>query len=277
MERIESNSGKKRSEDKSFNLKEISNTQPFDFFPSSDSSPGVLLIHGFSGTPGEMRYLGVRLAESGIGAHSVLLRGHGTNVDSLAQTSWQDWMEDVEEKVNFLQNFYKPSKLYLAGFSLGSLLAIRVYSKQNFEFAGLIVISLPLELNPLTEIVLSCYRMWLFPFDIKVPVSPVHDIVDKFAEQYIRSYKWVSMKAAWNLKDLAERVEKEDLDKIEGKVLILHGGIDMLAPVSNVELFCKKTKKAKITRKIFHGSGHMLPVDINREEVFEKVRDFVSK
>src|SRR5258708_24322121 len=53
---------------------------------------GVLLIHGFCGTPPEMRGLGEHLAQSGFRVHGALLAGRGTPPGDLAAPRWTDWI-----------------------------------------------------------------------------------------------------------------------------------------------------------------------------------------
>ena len=67
---------------------------PFDLV--GEGHVGVVCVHGFTGTPYEMRYLGDRLAGAGYHVHGLLLPGHGTRVEDLEQTRWTDWTASVE-------------------------------------------------------------------------------------------------------------------------------------------------------------------------------------
>src|SRR5258708_34636281 len=60
---------------------------------------GVLLIHGFCGTPPEMRGLGEHLAQSGFRVHGALLAGCGTTPEDPAATSWADWLAGAPTRV----------------------------------------------------------------------------------------------------------------------------------------------------------------------------------
>jgi carboxylesterase len=64
---------------------------PFDFVGDDNGDVGVVCIHGFTGTPYEMRYLGGALARTGSAIRAVrgiLLPGHGTSLDDLERTRW---------------------------------------------------------------------------------------------------------------------------------------------------------------------------------------------
>src|SRR5438067_12275746 len=84
--------------------------------------PGALLVHGFTGTPEELRPLGEALAARGFPVHAVRLAGHGTDVAELARTRWTDWFASVEAGVARLRA--STERLAVAGMSMGRLLAL---------------------------------------------------------------------------------------------------------------------------------------------------------
>jgi len=87
-----------------------------------DGGPaGCLLLHGFTGTPSEMRPLGQRLAARGYTVCAPLLPGHGTRVDELARTTWEEWFSAALESWSELGK--QASERVVAGLSMGALLA----------------------------------------------------------------------------------------------------------------------------------------------------------
>ncbi|WP_045738225.1 alpha/beta fold hydrolase [Xanthomonas sp. MUS 060] len=85
---------------------------------------GVLLIHGLTGTPNEMRLLGKSLQREGFSVHGVQLAGHCGNEDDLLATSWRDWYTSVEQAAARMRPQY--DKLFVAGLSMGALLALQL-------------------------------------------------------------------------------------------------------------------------------------------------------
>ncbi|MBC8075201.1 MAG: hypothetical protein H7Y32_03920, partial [Chloroflexales bacterium] len=63
---------------------------PFDF---AGGPVGLLLIHGLTGTPGEVRPMGEHLAAAGYTVRGVLLPGHGGDPAELFGVGWQRWVE----------------------------------------------------------------------------------------------------------------------------------------------------------------------------------------
>ncbi|HYP19346.1 MAG TPA: carboxylesterase, partial [Chloroflexia bacterium] len=70
--------------------------EPFALGPQ-DSPIGCLLVHGFSGSPPEMRGLGTFLAEQGARVEGVRLAGHGTEPEELKGLTWGDWLSSAED------------------------------------------------------------------------------------------------------------------------------------------------------------------------------------
>ena len=54
---------------------------------------GCLLLHGFTGSPLHMRFLGEKLRDAGYTVYAPLLPGHGTSVEDMAKYGWKDWLE----------------------------------------------------------------------------------------------------------------------------------------------------------------------------------------
>ncbi|MEE3396840.1 MAG: hypothetical protein VZR04_05850, partial [Succiniclasticum sp.] len=94
------------------------------FFLHGSRDAGVLLVHGYTGAPAEMRMLGNFLqAKGGYTVLGVCLAGHCTTVEALEQTTWPDWYEAVEDGVKALHSHCR--HIYIAGQSMGGLLTIK--------------------------------------------------------------------------------------------------------------------------------------------------------
>ncbi|MDK1046444.1 MAG: hypothetical protein QGM45_12280, partial [Anaerolineales bacterium] len=74
--------------------------EPF-FYPGGDI--GCLLIHGFSGAPEEMRWMGKYLAEHGFTVLGVRLFAHATQVTDMNRARWEDWLANVEDGYHMLR------------------------------------------------------------------------------------------------------------------------------------------------------------------------------
>jgi alpha-beta hydrolase superfamily lysophospholipase len=109
---------------------------PFMLRPQ-EAKTVVLLVHGFTGTPWEMRPLGDFLAAAGIASLAVRLPGHGTTPEDLAGRRWQEWLRSVEHGYQVLSEEF-PS-VFGMGMSTGCLLLLAAAASKRFN--GLVLFS----------------------------------------------------------------------------------------------------------------------------------------
>ena len=95
--------------------------QPFQF---GNGANGALLIHGFPGTPAEMRSIGGALAENSWHARCPLLPGFGPDIVNLAGRRREDWLSVVQTEWEALRANHQVSALI--GFSMGGALALHL-------------------------------------------------------------------------------------------------------------------------------------------------------
>jgi len=109
---------------------------PFVVAPAG-AGAAVLLVHGFSATPWEMRTLAAYLAKRGFACLAVRLPGHGTSPEDLAGRRWEEWLAAVVDGYDLLATRFP--RVYAAGLSTGSLLLLAL-ARQRHP-AGLILLS----------------------------------------------------------------------------------------------------------------------------------------
>src|SRR5271157_3557927 len=103
------------------------------FLPGAGVS--ALLIHGLTGTPYEMRYLGERLAARGVRVRGVRLAGHAGTPEELGSAGYDNWYESVVSGLEELRQFGEPN--VVVGLSAGAVLAARLAADQGESVAGL--------------------------------------------------------------------------------------------------------------------------------------------
>jgi len=192
---------------------------------------GILLIHGFEGSPFEMKELGDYLYELGYSINIPLLPGHGTSIDDLVNTSFNDWYFHVEKSYFKLKLDCK--KVYAIGISLGGLLAINLAEKHKID--GLITISAPVFFNGLYngKWVMTDFRLFfsgilsLFFRKIKITRKSNSDICPwEGYENYLAFNCVHSIK-------INIPVVRKNLYKINSPVCLIHAINDFTIPVEN--------------------------------------------
>lgn len=103
--------------------------QPFQL----GSGPvGALLIHGFPGTPAEMRPLGEQLAEAGWATYGPLLPGFGPQIATLSQKTRHDWLDTARSQWNKMKDAHETA--VLIGFSMGGALALNLAAEAQPDY-----------------------------------------------------------------------------------------------------------------------------------------------
>lgn len=102
-------------------------------------SSAVLLVHGLTGTPAEMRDFGRQLARQGLSVACPQLAGHCDSVAALKASRWEDWYDSVERCFEALAQ--RHAQVYVAGLSMGALLCLLLASRQRTRVAGLALLS----------------------------------------------------------------------------------------------------------------------------------------
>ena len=242
---------------------------PFDLV--GDDEVGVVLVHGFTGTPYEIRYLGERLAESGFTVCGPRLPGHGTTVADLDQTHWEDWSEAVERAVDGL--LLRCRRVAVVGQSLGGLLALHLASQRR-DIACVASLAAPLWLEGLSAKVAHWTRPdgWLHHRLRMVPKIGGSDIRDPRAKAENPCYRAVPMRALGELMTFM-KVTDDVLPAIRQPVLVLHATQDHTAPVACAQRIAERTRAVRM--RILPRSYHLIAVDVERDIVAAEVRQFL--
>jgi carboxylesterase len=123
-----------------FNLSFVHIQTGSDAFFYNGGKTGILLIHGFTATPFIFQELGHRLSALGYTVSAPLIVGHGTSPDELAQTSWEDWYNSIEEA--YIDLSHQCDEVFVLGASFGANLALLLASRFPTRICGIITIGL---------------------------------------------------------------------------------------------------------------------------------------
>ena len=103
---------------------------------------GALVLHGFTGTPISMRGVAEALADAGFAVSLPRLPGHGTAVEDMLETGWDDWLAEAERALGQLQQRCADGRVVVVGLSMGGSLTLALATTHP-ELAGIVCINTP--------------------------------------------------------------------------------------------------------------------------------------
>lgn len=237
-----------------------------------DGPRGVLLLHGFAGTPPELRILAEWLANHGFLVHAPLLAGHGTTPEEMARTGRWDWIRSADQALD--QLLARCSHVGVAGQSMGATLALHLAANRPEVEA---VVSQAGLLH------LSDWRLRILPavkglVRWEVPSGAV-DLYRAEGLQELFSYPRRPTSAILELVRLGKLVRTE-MGAVVQPLLVLHGGRDSVVdPANAAQILALASSSVRALRR-FERSGHGMSVDVDRAAVAEVagrwLEDFVG-
>jgi len=252
----------------------IPTAEPF-FFLGDSSKPACLLIHGFTGTPKEMRWMGEFLNQQGYTCLGIRLAGHATNPEDMIRSRWTDWVASVEDGYQLLCGV--TNDIFLVGLSMGGILALLMSTRLAPRVKGVVAMSTPSRLPtdyPIWFIKLISIVMRYRP---KSKEPPGSGWFDKAAYKDHVAYAKNPVRSTAELKKLILEM-RAALPKVNVPVLLMHSKDERYILPDNAEdIFAWLINASDKTKLYMTGSGHVLPRDASREQVFKSALEFIQR
>ena len=239
--------------------------------PNPFSLPGgpvtVVLIHGFTGSPLELRPVAEALQAEGYGVEAPLLAGHGTCVDDLMSIQPSQWMEQIDSLID--QLIQRGQRVVVGGLSLGSILALQ---------AGL--------RWPTVEAVLA-YSPPIVSGDPRAPIAPLlarvlpsvqraaDDFVDPDTAGRIWTYERWPSRCSVRVLDLMASTRRHLAD-LRQPLLVIASNRDRVIARRGVELLLKRTGSDRVVMHWLERSGHLITADAQWQTVADQTLMFLQ-
>ena len=235
-------------------------SEPF-FLERGDTA--CLLIHGFSGSPAEVRPLGEYLAAHTVTVRAPLLPGHGTSPEELRETRWPQWVRAAEIELAALQERY--DRVHLVGFSMGGLIAL--YLAAHHSVASVTTLAAPIRLADWRQVLVPLARYF-------IPYYPARVSNPEIAAQ-LDSYDRFPVDAIHSLLRLGKQVRK-DLPRDTVPVFALQGDRDKWIDPGSADYILEHVGSQVKQRRLLADRNHLITLEHGREEVFSAVHDWLA-
>jgi len=227
---------------------------------------GVLLVHGFTGSPPSMRPWGEFLHSKGYTVRVPLLPGHGTKVENLNTTKWEEWPAKVTVELRELQKTC--DTIFLVGLSMGGATVLNVAESNNDALAGLILV------NPMIYVKGVPVELAYFLSRLrKLRTSVGDDIKRPGITEW--GYDALPTRGIHQLLKML-RITRANLGKITVPVQLFHSVDDHTLPVSNTEIILDEIGSTNKTRIELVNSYHVATMDYDQELIFQNSLTFIE-
>ena len=228
---------------------------------------GVVLSHGFTGSPASLRPWAHHLAEAGYTVRVPRLPGHGTSWQEMNRTRWQDWYAAVDAAFRELHEAC--DVVVVGGLSMGGTLVTRLAQEHGPRVRGLMLV------NPAYK--LDDIRLRALPvLQTVLPSLPGIGNDIKQAGQDELCYDRIPLKALWSQTKLWSTVVR-DLPEVTQPVLVWHSIEDHVVPTSSSELLLSRISSQDVTEHILHDSYHVATLDHDAPRIFEQSVAFIER
>lgn len=241
----------------------LAGAEPFSH--TGTSGTGVLLCHGFTGTPASMRPWGEYLAAPGFSVRGPRLPGHGTTWQDMNRTRWTDWYGAVRTELLDLRT--SCDTVFVFGMSMGGTLALRLAQEFGSDIAGLALV------NPSVLTLRRDAR--LLPLLSRVLAS-VPGVAGDIAKPGVTelAYHRVPVRAAASLSQLW-RLTRADLHKVTQPLLLMHSVVDHVVEPVNSQVVAEGVRSEQLVDVPLEHSFHVATLDNDAPLIFERSVEFI--
>jgi carboxylesterase len=242
------------------------------FFWQGSNGKGVLLVHGWTSTPYEVRRLGKYLHENGYTVLGIQLTGHGTVPKDLENVVCKQWIQDVQD--GFARLKQSCEKVFIAGTSIGANLAL-ISAAENKNVAGIVLMATPYKMRSeslalffvkLLTKMKQKYRKKFYPptFGLSTTITRLISYQTYPVSSVIEAFEVV-------------KEAREKLSEVNQPCLIMQSTHDHIVAKDSLEKIYTQIGSAVKEKKYIEKAYHTFISDIKNEHVFEDILKFLNE
>jgi len=250
--------------------------------PAGKARGVVVLVHGFKSHSGLYEWPASELANRGLAAYALDLRGHGKSEgERLYVDKFGEYVEDVARLVNIARSREPGLPVFVLGHSAGGVVATIYALEHQREIAGLICESFAHEvpapdfalaiLKGISHIAPHAHVLKLDNRDFSR--DPV--FVEKMDKDPLIPHEAYPSLTVAEMVRADERLKKE-FPSIKLPVLILHGTADKATKPHGSQLFYDRAGSTDKALKLYEGHFHDLLNDVDKERVMADITEWIA-
>jgi carboxylesterase len=228
---------------------------------------GILLVHGFTGSPAAMRPWAEFFGARGYTVRVPRLPGHGRQWQELNQVRWEEWTDRAIEELHELEKLC--DKIFICGLSMGGGTTLYVAAHHSEKLAGLILV------NPMIHIPGFAAKFAPLVSKFRTHLKTVGgDIKRPGVSEW--SYDALPTKGVVELAKLLKS-SRSTLGLVKVPLLLFHSVEDHVLPVTNTEIIMDEIGSIRKQRVELMNSYHVATIDYDSDFIFENSLVFVQE
>ncbi|MCA1829966.1 MAG: alpha/beta hydrolase [Actinomycetota bacterium] len=228
---------------------------------------GVLVVHGFSGSPQSVRYWAEGIAAQGFTVTVPRLPGHGTDVADMHGATAAAWIGEAEMHLTGL--FERCRNIFICGLSMGGTITLELAERFSDRLSGIVIVNTP--------VLLSDARERLAPILGRIPLAlkgVANDVADPTQREL--AYEKVSTKAAGQFITMRERV-RAHLADVRCPLLQFKSRQDHVVKLANAEYIQQHVSSSDKELVWLDKSYHVATIDYDRDLIVDRTNRFMKE
>lgn len=236
-------------------------------FSHDGNEIGVIVCHGFTGSPKSVRPWAEYLAGHGLTVRAPRLPGHGTRWQDMNLTTWEDWYAEVERTYRELAD--RCELVFACGLSMGGTLSLRLAEEVGDGLAGLVLVNPAIHSERPDRFLLPILKH-------VIPAFPGISNDIKKPGQDEGAYPKLPLRAAASLMDLWAKV-RGDITKVDQPTLLFRSVDDHVVEPSNAAWILANISSREVQEVVLTESYHVATLDNDAETIFTGSLDFITR
>lgn len=230
------------------------------------SREGVLICHGFGGSPSNMRCLTDAAAQMGLTVCAPLLRGHASTLGEMEKYGWQDWRADADEAFERLVS-YGCERIVLCGLSMGALLMADLAERRadDCRIDSLILISPALKMRAYLD----------FSNHVLKKAAPYVLTADSFKQGSDKEMYYGMATKKLNDIELLSKAVRSGARRIKAPVRLIAAGKDNRVAPSTYRILQKSLADCEYS--VIEGAPHGIPYSAEADKLVEIFKEYVGR
>lgn len=255
----------------------------------------IILVHGLTGTPNEMRYLAFFLHRQGYSVICPRLAKHGEPLHVLKRVTWQELYASVRQV--FVETLATGDRVFVGGLSMSALFVLLLAEEFGDRLAGGICLAPTLEFDgwnvPWYHRLLPLVAYTPLKYCFYFRESPPYGIKNEKVRQMVHifysrarlddikdiakyGYAFFPVSLFHELRQLARTVVPM-LGRVNAPMLLIHPREDDTASLRNSELIHERISSRQKKLVVLENSYHVITADQQRDDVAREIKTFVRE